>query len=451
MYKKNNYSSNFMYNMDEDLIMRRKIDQELLIWKLNENHKPLIIEGARQVGKTFSVLQFINKNYAKENTILLNFIEDKSLSKIFEDSIEAQSIINKLSLLFREKKLVERKSIIFLDEIQACPRAITALKSLSTTKIDIIATGSLLGVSYASVDSFPVGYIERMILRPFDFEEFLWALDISEEHIRSLKLNYIDKKPIDSFIHDLMNGFFINYIIVGGMPEAVKTYNIRHNFDDVFPIQKELLESYRDDIAKYTDKKERAKARECFDSIPRQLGRDNKKFQYKLIKSGARSAAYDGSIQWLIDAGILLKVYNLVQLAMPLSAYKKSEAFKLYVFDTGILMAMLGSEIPYQLSIGNLDVFNGALFENCVATQLACNHNDMYYFERNSSLEIDYVLESKVGLIGIDVKASYNTKAKSLKTLLKENEIDIGIILSKNNISKKEKIIDIPTYLAMLL
>ncbi len=302
-----------------DTMFERKIFDRLMEWKDSKGKKSLIIEGARQVGKTFIVNEFAKKYYGKDSYIYINFELDQTKKKIFEEDITADSIYMKLSLLFREVIKSKKKILLFLDEIQSCPRAITALKSLTIdSRLDVIASGSLLGVNYKNVSSFPVGYVERLKMFSMDFEEFLWANDVSHTVIEDLKNSYNNDEQVSSIMHYEMMKLFREYIVCGGMPEVVQVYIDTLDFDLVLTAQNRILDDYQSDIAKYASGSEKVKAKECFSSIPNQLGKDNKKFQYKYVSKGGRSSTYEGSIQWLIDAGIVLKCNNITTPKIPL-------------------------------------------------------------------------------------------------------------------------------------
>lgn len=430
---------------------RRKTMDQLIEWMHQQPKKALIIEGARQVGKTYIVHEFAKRFYGVEKYIYINFELDAQKKLIFEDDITAEGIRGKLGLLFRDI-IKQSKVLLFLDEIQVCPEAITALKSLTIDgRMDVIASGSLLGVHYNHVSSFPVGYVERIKMFPMDFEEFLWARGIEPQTIDEIRKNYQTKSQVSTFIHQEMMKFFTEYIVVGGMPEVVDTFIKTNDYDKVLENQKRILADYQSDIAKYANGSEKARARECFESIPFQLGKDNKKFQYKYISKGGRSAVYDSSIQWLIDAGIALKCNNIIKPEIPLVSYKRVDAFKLYVSDIGLLVSMLGTEAQTKILFGELGISKGAIFENAIACVLTQSGHELYYYEKNTTLEIDFILIKDHQVTGIEVKSAANTQSKSLDSFIKFHGGNKGIRLSSKNLYFNENELRIPLYMAMFL
>lgn len=339
-----------------------------------------------------------------------------------------------------------KPTLLFLDEIQAAPAAITALKFFSTQKhFEVIASGSLLGVHYNQVDSFPVGYVERLTLYPLTFKEFLVALDKGFIY-NNIKEQYDKKIKVDPIVHKKSLEYFIKYIVIGGMPEVVKKYSENSDFDEVIALQKNIINDYKDDIAKYATSNEKVKAREVFDSIPFQLSKVNKKFQYSILRKGARSIEYYNSIQWLIDAGIVYKTNLLTNLEIPLKVYSKDDHFKIYLMDTGLLVSMLGKEAQRLLLMNDLGIAKGAIYENIIATILKYNNHELYYYERSSGLEIDFIIEKDAKVVALEVKTGENTKSRSLQTLLQDNLINYGIRLSRKNFNDGKIIKSFPLY-----
>lgn len=424
-------------------MIKRNIMKNLIEWKNNNSKKPLIVEGSRQVGKTYIIRQFAKENY--ENIIEINFIENKSYQDVFSGDLSFDKILMRLKLYFDISEYT-KPTLLFLDEIQAAPAAITALKFLSDQKyFDVIASGSLLGVHYNQVDSFPVGYVERLTLYPLTFKEFLLALDESFIY-NNIKDQFTKKNKVDPILHKKTLEYFIKYIVVGGMPEVVKKYSENGDYDEVITLQKNIINDYKDDIAKYATSSEKVKAREVFDSIPFQLSKVNKKFQYSVVRKGARSSEYYNSIQWLIDAGIVYKTNLLTNLEIPLKVYSKDDHFKIYLMDTGLLVSMLGKEAQRLLLMNELGIAKGAIYENIIATILKYNNHELYYYERSSGLEIDFIIEKDAKVVALEVKSGENTKSRSLQTLLQDNLIDYGIRLSRKNFNDGETIKSIPLY-----
>jgi len=433
-------------------MLKRKITSKLSEWKQREGKKSLIIEGARQVGKTFSIDDFAKRNYGIDNYIYINLEFNKTARSIFDGDIDGHKIFDSLSLLYRDKFIDNNRKLLFIDEIQSYPRAITALKALTIdNRLDVIASGSLLGVHYNHVSSFPVGYVERMEMNPLDFEEFLWSQKIKNKEIETLKQCYERGKQVPIVLHNEMMRLFREYVVIGGMPEIITIYNKSKDYNEVLSNQKRIIEDYRSDIAKYTIKKDKVRARECFESIPFQLGKDNKKFQYKNVSKGGRSSIYESSVQWLIDAGIVLKCNNLVVPKIPLNTYRRVDAYKLYLSDIGLLVSMLGSDAQTKILFGDLGISKGAIYENVVGNLLHQLGYDLYYFEKGSKLEIDFIIIKDSMVTGVEVKSADNTQAKSLKSFMENHGGEKAVKLSSKNLYYNQKENRIPLYMIMFL
>lgn len=436
-------------------MLKRKIENELLDWKNTDNKKPLIIKGCRQCGKTFIVKEFAKKKY--ENVIYINFIESPEYASVFEGSLEVDNLVMLLSALVGDKaKLVPYKTVIIFDEIQDCPEARTSLKFFKEDgRYDIIGTGSLLGVKgYGKTPrSIPVGSEKRIEMYPLDFEEFLWANGISEQIIDSLKKYLQEEKPVPQALHDRMWNLFLQYAVVGGMPEAVQRFVDTKDMSEVLSIQSDIVSSYKDDMIKYASKKDKPNIRECFESIPNQLSKENKKFQYSVVKKGATASKYEGSLQWIEDAGIVSRCYNLSITELPLKGNKIDNIFKVYMCDMGLFVSMLEPGTQYDILKGNLYGYKGAIFENLVADIFNKMGRELYYFHKDSGLEIDFIIKYKGESTLIEVKAE-NGNAKSVKTILKHEEkyhVKNAIKLGHYNIGRNEKVLTLPSYMAFLL
>ncbi|MDY4787867.1 MAG: ATP-binding protein [Bacilli bacterium] len=431
-------------------MLKREIENKLKEWKKQIDKKCLIISGARQVGKTYIVKKFAKENY--ENFVEINFVEKPSTKKIFDGDLNMETILANISLyLPHQASLVPNKTLIFLDEIQACPNARTALKFFALDKrFDVIASGSLLGINYEQVSSYPTGYVEFLEMYPLTFKEFLWANGVDENVISILKDCFENKKQVNEAMNLKMMEYFKQYIVVGGMPNVVDTFINNHNFGEVLNLQKNILIDYKNDIAKYAISTEKVKAKACFESIPAQLAKDNKKFMYKSFDKNGRSQKYEGSINWLIDAGIVNICNNITTLDTPLIAYRDEKNFKLYMGDTGLLVSMLDEGSNIQIMEGNIGVYKGAIFENVIAQVLHSNGHKLYFYNRNNSLEIDFVLSKDTKIVPIEVKSA-NNKAKSLSTILKEKEDILGIKLVNGNVGISENMLTLPLYMVMFL
>lgn len=327
------------------------------------------------------------------------------------------------------------------------------MKSFSIDgRYDVIASGSMLGVTLSNVSSYPVGYVKTLYLKPLSCKEFLWANGFNDEQISQFKNFYLEEKMVLDSIHDTLNQMFLNYIIVGGMPEVVSTFINTHNISLVNQVQKDILDDYSKDIAKYATTNVKEKVRECFNSIPEQLAMENKKFKYKLVRNGGNARFYNNSITWLEDSGLVNKVYRLKTFDIPLRAYKDQTSFKLYFMDTGLLLAMYEENLYSDILNGNLGVFKGAIFENVIAQCFASNRLPIYYYRRDDRLEIDFITCLNNKIVPIEVKFGKNTKSISLMNILNNNQLDYGIKLSMNNLNcTNPKLKCYPPYMVMFL
>ncbi len=431
-------------------MLKRKIYQSLIEWKKQTEKMCLVVKGARQVGKTFIIDKFARENY--ENYVYINFDENPGYKVIFDGDLDVNNLIKQISLRVPNVSLVPHKTIIFLDEIQNCPNARTALKFLALDKrFDVIASGSLLGINYKEVESFPVGYTEQLEMYSLDFEEFLWANGIEEQSILDVKEFFDKKEVVPQAMHERMMELFKEYIVVGGMPRVVNDFVKNHNFANVLKIQKAIISDYEDDIAKYADGSEKAKARACFLSIPKHLSKDYKKFRYSLVMPSGSSRKYAGSLMWLYDAGIINFCHNLEIPQLPLEGNSKSDTFKVYMRDTGLLVAMLDEGTQEDIIDGNLGIYKGAIYENIIGDILAKKGKKLYYFEYNSTLEVDFFIRYERVITAIEVKSSGNSKSKSLETLMEKYGVKNGIKLAPSNYGKKGEIDIFPIYMAMFL
>ena len=431
-------------------MLKRKIYQSLIEWKKQTEKMCLVVKGARQVGKTFIIDKFARENY--ENYVYINFDENPGYKVIFDGDLDVNNLIKQISLRVPNVSLVPHKTIIFLDEIQNCPNARTALKFLALDKrFDVIASGSLLGINYKEVESFPVGYTEQLEMYSLDFEEFLWANGIEEQSILEVKEFFDKKEVVPQAMHERMMELFKEYIVVGGMPRVVNDFVKNHNFANVLKIQKAIISDYEDDIAKYADGSEKAKARACFLSIPKHLSKDYKKFRYSLVMPSGSSRKYAGSLMWLYDAGIINFCHNLEIPQLPLEGNSKSDTFKVYMRDTGLLVAMLDEGTQEDIIDGNLGIYKGAIYENIIGDILAKKGKKLYYFEYNSTLEVDFFIRYERVITAIEVKSSGNSKSKSLETLMEKYGVKKGIKLAPSNYGKKGEIDIFPIYMAMFL
>lgn len=436
-------------------MLKRKIEQTLIDWKNTEGRKPLIIKGCRQCGKTFSVQDFAKKNY--KNVVYLNFFENPDYASVFSGSLEIDNIIMMLSALLGKAAVFEPgETVLILDEIQDCPEARTALKFFRIDgRFDVIGTGSLLGVKGYGKEpkSIPVGSETVIDMYPLDFEEFLWANDISESVIEMMRKCMVEEKPIPEALHNKMRQLLLQYTVVGGMPNAVQTFVDTKQMDDVLRIQRDIVRAYEDDMVKYAERKDKSRIKECFQSIPKQLSKENKKFQYSVIKTGSTASKYAGSLQWVEDAGIISRCYNLSITELPLDGNAEEDVFKVYMRDCGLFVSMLEDGTQFDILQGNLYGYKGAIFENLIADIFAKMGRKLYYYHKDSGLEVGFVIRYKGECTLVEVKAS-SGNIKSTKTILNHPEkyhVNSAIKLGDYNIGRNGQILTLPLYMAFML
>ena len=441
-------------------MFRRKIEQVLLDWKKNKDKMPIVIKGCRQCGKTFSVLDFARKNYG--NVVYLDFFLNPQYKSIFDDSLEIDNILVNISTLLPNVRIVPGDTCFVFDEIQDCPRARTSLKFFKIDgRFDVICTGSLLGVSgYRSQDPdddrfapVPVGYEKIVEMYPMDFEEWLWTNGIQEAVFRKLEDCLSSLVPVPEVIHRRMTQLLQQYVIVGGMPRAVTTFMETHNIQEVVSVQNAIIEGYKTDMLKYAPQPDKPRIRECFESIPKQLSRENKKFAYAQVRANGRGRDYQGSLQWIEDAGIIRKCYNLEIPELPLDGNAISEQFKVYMADTGLFISMLERETAHDILNGNLLGYKGAIFENLIADIFGKMGRKLYYYRKDSGLEVDFVIRYDGECTLVEVKAS-SGNVKSTKTILAHPEkyhVSRAIKLGNYNIGTSDQVTTLPLYMAFLL
>ena len=425
--------------------MERKMSKKLLEWKNDKEKTPLILYGARQVGKTYTILSFGKENY--KNVAYINFEDNTEISKIFEQDLEVERIIKELSVKLGIS-ILEEDTLIFFDEIQACERALTSLKYFaeSNTKYHVVAAGSLLGIAINRQKySFPVGKVKMLTLYPLDFEEFLWALD-KKDFANMIRQAFSADKEFS--LHSLANEYYRLYLAIGGMPRAILEYKEKQDMDFVTAILKDINNSYIADMAKYATSTETTKIMAVYNIISAQLAKENKKFQYKLIKSGARAYEYETAINWLNASGIINQCIKINEGKLPLSAFIEPESFKIYMGDVGLLCNKFG--IPANIVIvenDNMNYFKGALAENYVCNGLVQCGLKPYYWESNGKAEVDFVVQDKEGnIIPIEVKSSIHTRSKSLNVFKSLYKIPYSIRISTKNFGFENDIKCIPLY-----
>lgn len=432
-------------------MLKRKFYDFLLSWKNSKSKECLLVKGARQIGKTFIIEKFGCENY--ESFISINFEERPEIKTAFEGNLETPELQKKLSLLLPASQFISGKTLIFLDEIQSCPAARTSLKFWALdNRYDVIASGSLLGINYKAVSSFPVGYERQVEMHSLDFEEFLWAKGISEEVIKSLEENFKTFEPVEKSINEQMEKYVREFMAVGGMPAVVNKFLETDNYNEVHAEQQKILDAYLNDIAKYAPTKDKPKARNCYLSIPRQLAKENSKFKYSLVENGGTARKYANSLDWLRDSNIVRYCYNVVPPEFPLAPYVRQDQFRIYVNDIGLLICMYGYEMKAAVVNDTLKgPAKGGIYENLIADFLLKKNIPLFYFKRDdSSSEVEFLLEKEGSVVPVEVK-SRKGEISSLDSLLKKDDIKFGYKITDGNMGKNGKKITMPHYMCLFL
>lgn len=443
-------------------MLRRKIYDQLLLWKAKKHEKGmkecLLIKGARQVGKSYIVEQFGKENY--ESFISINFITQPELKKAFEGNKSPERIYSNLSILLPDIKLIPGKTLMFLDEIQNCGDARTAIKFLaSDSRYDFIASGSLLGLEYGEdgdegvevPESIPVGYESEIIMYPLDFEEYLWAKGYEGKHIDQLREYFDKKEKVPDFINEKMESLFREYIVVGGMPEVVAAFVKSGDFNEAFSIQDKILSDYRSDISKHAKGEEKLKVNACYESIPKQLSKELKRFQYSLVEKKKTSRKYGGSVKWLKDSSLVNACYNISKPEIPLLAYEKEDQFKLYLNDTGLLTELYGRET--KVAVFNNTIKGngkGAIYENVISQILTSKGYKLHYYHPDDNRELEFVIEKGGEVLPIEVKAG-NTASTTLNNFINDFKPSVAYKIIKGNIGLCDGKFTMPHYMAMFL
>ncbi len=444
-------------------MFKRKINDELIKWKNSDNKKALVIKGLRQVGKTFSVINFAKEYY--ENVVYVNFKDNESAKKIFDGDLIVDRMTIDLSALLPNIRFVPNKTIIIFDEVQECANARASLKPFVLDgRYDVVATGSLLGIKGYNLKrgkGVPTGYEKIIYMEPMDFEEFLWAKGIDIRVLDVLKDSYNKLMPISETTHKMMLRYFNEYICVGGMPRVVDIFIKTNDLNAVYDEQHDLIEEYKDDFGKHLDEDENevtnktllGRINRVFDSLPSQLAKENKKFTYASLSNHARRSDYQVAVQWLCDFGLVVPCYNLSTIDRPLEGYKMDGCFKLYFKDSGLFVSLLERGTTYKILNGELNIYKGAIYENIIGEAFSKNKKNLYYFHKDSGLEIDFVSVIDDLTTLIEVKAK-NGNSKSAKTVLANKEkykADQLIKFGEYNIGKNGNIITLPYYLVFLI
>ena len=435
-------------------LLKRKIDTFLAEWKADPDRKPLIVKGARQIGKTESIRQFARNNYA--NVIEINFVEQKTFKDIFDNGYEPDTIIRNITLKKPNLEFTEGETLIFFDELQACPDCATSLKFFKQDgRYDVICSGSLMGISYKEIESNSVGFKDDYEMHSMDFEEFLWALGYSDEQINGLYKHMIDVTPLSQTEMNVMLEHFGEYMVIGGMPAVVNSFVVNKNYSGILKMQKQLLLDYEEDITKYAESLDKAKILNVYRKIPVFLGSDNKKFRISKVAHNARNRDYVGVVDWLANAGMVNVCYCMDSPELPLGGNFDPDNFKLYFRDTGLLIGSLDDEVQDDLRANkNFNTYKGAIYENIVADMLYKQGYALYFFRNEkSTIEMDFFVRDKDSLIPVEVKAN-DSSTPSLNKLIDKPEfgdVKYGIKLGRRNIGWNGKFYTFPYFLTFML
>ena len=434
--------------------LRRKIDQYLVDWKNDSNKMPLIVKGARQIGKTEAIENFAKTYY--KNVVEVNFAIQKQYLDVFDDGFEVDAIIKNLSFKNPDFKFEPGETLIFFDELQACPNCATSLKAFNIDgRFDVICSGSLMGINYNEIESNSVGNKTDYNMYSMDFEEFMWARGYSEEQLEDIYKCMLETKPLSKVQYDVMLERFKEYMIVGGMPAIVNRFVTQKNYSGVLEMQKQILLDYEEDITKYAHGLDQGKILNVYRKIPAFLGNENKKFQISKVEEGARSREYVGTVEWLINSGIINISYCMEQPELPLGGNYNPDNFRLYFGDTGMLIASLDEEAQADLRKNeNFNTYKGAIYENVVGDMLVKEGYKLYFYKNEKgTLEMDFFIRDQNSLIPVEVKANDNPTA-SLNNLINSNsykDIKYGIKLCNKNIGFNGKFYTFPYFLTFLL
>ncbi len=435
-------------------LLKRKIDSYLKNWKQDKDHKPLIVKGARQIGKTKSITAFAEANY--QSVIAINFVEQQKYKQIFNDGYEVDTVIKNISLLDPSLKFIPNDTIIFFDELQECPECATSLKFFCIDRrYDVICSGSLMGINYNKIESNSVGYKEDYEMHSMDFEEFLWAKGYSEEFVEDIYSHMLNVKPFSNLQLETLFDIFRDYMTLGGMPDVVRTYIENKNFSGTLTIQRQLLADYEEDITKYAVGLDKAKIKNIYNHISVFLAKENKRFQISKISHNARNREYVGVVEWLTDAGIINPCYCLAEVELPLKGNYDPKLYKIYFKDTGLLIASLDEEAQEDLRANrNFGTYKGAIYENIVGDMLVKQGYRLYYYKQDSpALEMDFFVRDSDSLIPVEVKAN-DGATPSLKKLIandKYPDIRFGIKFGYKNIGFANGFYTFPYFLCFLL
>ena len=440
---------------------KRKIENILQSWLDDASHKPLVVKGVRQCGKTSSVMDFAQKHF--KNVVYLDFREHPDYKKFFTPNLEIDAIVMRITAAIPSIEIETGKTCFVFDEIQDCPRARGSLKYFHLDgRYEVICTGSLLGVNgYRTPNekveeeeaSIPVGFEDIVNMYPMDFEEWLWANGIKDIHIDYLKKCLNSEIPVEEALHDRFRELLLQYTIVGGMPEVVTTFMETKQIGKVLSVQRRIIDDYKSDMVKYAATADKSRIRECFESIPAQLAREYKKFSYTAVRQGSRGRDYIGSLQWIEDAGIIRRCYNTETTELPLDGNRIQSEFKVYMADIGLLVAMLEEGTQSSILEGDLLSYKGAIAENLVADIFGKMGRKLYYYHKDGGVELDFLMRYKGQCTPVECKATTGN-AKSMRTVMKHIEkyhVTSALKLGDYNIGRSDNLLTLPMYMAFLL
>lgn len=436
------------------MYIKRKIDKYLLQWKNDRDRLPLIVKGARQIGKTESILHFARGNY--KNVVYINFVLEQKYKTILSDGYEVDSILKNISLIAPEKQIVPYETILIFDELQEYPDIATSLKAFKLDgRYDVICSGSMLGLNYKNIHSNSVGYKMDYEMYSLDFEEFLWAKGYSENVIEDMLGHMVNLRPFSETEMSVYKALFLDFCVLGGMPAVIKRYIETGLFTDTLAIQRQIMLDYEEDVRKYAIGLDQSKILNVFRSIPVQLSKENKKFQLSKVAQSARAREYQGCIDWLKDAGTVMVCYCMAFPELPVKGNYDENKYKLYYPDTGLLVSCLDDEAQDDLRANkNLGVYKGALYENFVAEAFMKQGIPLFYYRtEDAQLEEDFFVRSKNELIPVEVKAG-NNSTKSMTNLIRSDrysDIKHGIKLCMGNIGTNDEIYTFPYFCGFLM
>lgn len=442
-------------------MFQRKIEAILQSWFEDPLHKPLVVKGVRQCGKTSSVVDFARRHF--QNIVYLDFGEHPDYKNFFSPNLEIDSIIMRITAAMPRIEIEEGKTCFIFDEIQDCPKARGSLKYLHLDgRYEVICTGSLLGVNGYKTPgvqkeeeeaSIPVGFEDIIEMYPMDFEEWLWANGIKKMHFEYLKRCLNSETPVEEALHDRFRELLHQYVVVGGMPEVVTTFLETKQIGKVLAVQRRIVDEYKSDMVMYASAGDKSRIREYNESIPSQLAREYKKFSYTAVRPGGRGRDYAGSLQWIEDAGIILRCYNTEITELPLDGHRIQSEFKVYMADIGLLVSMLEEGTQSSILQGDLLSYNGAIYENLVADIFGKMGRKLYYYHKNNGLELDFLIRYKGKCTPVECKATTGN-AKSMNTILKHPDkyhVTSALKLSDYNIERNDQLLTLPMYMAFLL